>query len=540
MNFLAFAAAALVLFSTFAPAPADAQAGPAGRYFGVLHHERIGQDQLAKLDLIPLHGPAGAPAYMAILSLHFGDFRNPEYVSYHFDEVEYDPLAGRLVIDQPDQEVSLVIQRFDGERIEAALNHVSVGRVGNIALSKSAVPAPRHPLIQPVWGEYQGRCGTMRGAADPVSLRLKTYRSLGNTLHSGNPFGAYELRGTFGSSGLCADIRETQAPFCQLTPITQGNYDFLSGEIELVGKTGSILCKTNATGMTCDGSHVSDGSCVLNRVSNEAARATAFTLPHEPRPFTENAGPARSGGALSDSGLSGTYQGYVYHDFLGQYQRMSLNLNALGPGAPGTLNLSAAATLYFGDTTSGERLTYRFQRVEYRLNAPALVARRPDADVDAVLHITELRDGVVRGEWHSLLFGRVGRFEARKQGLPGLRLEAPVFDAIAGEYEYQVRAPRELELYIELRPFRDRTPPNSENPFSPLNFAGGYQFPLITPMTPLDGGTYDFYTGRIGLHGGMFIGSRTGRHALQLGRGLGGAFFSPLPAHELSPMRLRR
>ncbi len=70
-----------------------------GRYIGVLKHEKLGKEQLAKLDFIVSRTSENELELKAILTLHFGDFKSGEYVSYHYDKVRYNVLTGSMVFE---------------------------------------------------------------------------------------------------------------------------------------------------------------------------------------------------------------------------------------------------------------------------------------------------------------------------------------------------------------------------------------------------------------------------------------------------------
>jgi len=59
------------------------------RFIGVLRHEKIQRDQLAKLDFILARSDENKLEMSAILTLHFGDFESREYISYHFHKVHH-------------------------------------------------------------------------------------------------------------------------------------------------------------------------------------------------------------------------------------------------------------------------------------------------------------------------------------------------------------------------------------------------------------------------------------------------------------------
>jgi MFS family permease len=76
---------------------ADSIAAPVfGRYLGVLKHDRLNREQLVKLDFFLSKSTASNVNLKAILSLQFGGFETGEYVSYHFDDVQFQLITGAL------------------------------------------------------------------------------------------------------------------------------------------------------------------------------------------------------------------------------------------------------------------------------------------------------------------------------------------------------------------------------------------------------------------------------------------------------------
>lgn len=118
-----FGFAILALFNSIA---LSAQVHPGvsafGRYVGTLKHERLNVEQLAKIDLVVARSSNNQVEIKAVLTLHFGDFKSGEYISYHFDNVIYDILSGTLVFDQAQEGVTLVTERFSNGEMIAELS----------------------------------------------------------------------------------------------------------------------------------------------------------------------------------------------------------------------------------------------------------------------------------------------------------------------------------------------------------------------------------------------------------------------------------
>lgn len=492
--------------------PLLAQNSQFGRYIGTLTHNSIQKQQLAKIDFITSRNNDNELQLKAILTLHFGDFSSGEYVSYHFNNVIFNLLTGSLVFDNPEEDITLTTTSFSNGELVGQFRSAFHGEVGELRLRLNQAAQPTLPLIEPVNGEFSGMCedGSM------ATMQLHTMRSTEDSSRVGNPFGAYEVKGQFGKIGMsiCSDIAPLGA--CQSLSIDQTSYDFYSGNLTLLWDVQSWNCKVSGDSIDCS----NDSGCRFNRTSNETASRN-FTPPQAPVMFSDASPDEPVVNQNPVTGIAGTYNGYVHHEYLNQVQPIRISLVTYQQVEDGQSNLriSATANLYFGDRSSNEFLTYRFEPRDYPniLNAPQFVLSAFDSDVDAFLKITSIRNGIVRGEWHSLHFGRVGSFEARVEAAgevtptPGVQS----MDSITAYYD-------NIDNFdMDLRVFHGRTPPNTENPFFPLDIGGWFRYRYAGggQRHTVSGGSYDFYTGKIGFERGTNrwnIGTRLNNQQMNL------------------------
>lgn len=497
-----------------------------GRFVGVLEHTRLHKVQLAKLDFISSRENGNQLELMAVLTLHFGDFKSQEYVAFHFDKVRYNVLTKTLVFDQVDQDATFTVDSFDGDKLTGRFRSVLGGDVGTLKLEKEgAVVKPAMPLIEQVWGEYKGRCGK-----EDTTLQILTARSTDDVAKSVNPFGTYRVRALRG-------IREKRCALSGEDDCVNGIYDsgefnFYKNSLVLYGRPKPLQCKQEEGGLNCDG-------CTLIRTSGETTGPRKLDpIAHEEKNFGAVAAePVLSGNAES---VQGEYFGYVYHEYLDRYQPASVNLVTFQePGENGTtLKMSAIATLYFGKPSGTESISYRFDIRNYPnpLGAMQFVFARLEADVDAVLQVTTLGKGEMRGTWFSPLFGRVGKFLLKKDGFPALSEGAKLMDPITGNFE---STDWDLDLFV--RPDESgKTPQNTENPFFPRTFDGGIIMKNgATPRIRITGGSYDFYTGRIAIEMDkqrLVIGQRDSQKRLGF-KWTSTNYLTPLKPFELEPFR---
>jgi len=499
------------------------------RYVGVIRNDGIQRDQLAKLDLIASREEGNTLYLKAVLTLHFGDFANKEYVAYHFDDVRFNILNRSFVFDQPDQPVTLVVTQSSGNRFEGEFRSAYSGHQGKVLLSSDQAIVPIYPLIEPVWGEYRGLCDSKISFQKTMtSLQLYTYRAEGGAGEVGNPFRAYKIKGFVGEN--TGDYCERgDSGLCVWGNIRTGAFNFFKNQLQIFSNYKNLVCTPESDGLQCN------GCGLMKRVSGEMSVGRVMSPLVSSNVFG-SVKPEAS--ALTDEihSIQGEYTGYLHHEFLNQYQPGSVNILtyqiAPTPGAPATLRMSALASLHFGAGPEIETISYRFNEKSYPnpLLAPQFVFSQPDSDVDAMLQVTSLGKGVVKGIWFSRVFGRVGEFEFYKSGAPQLASDAIKFKGISGYF----KGPQwEMSLLVAL----GVSAPGSQNPFAPLSFGGYAIAPLITPKKHITGGTYDFYTGRIGMELGQdvaFIGERTLESDLLL-RKVQGAVVSPLPSFGLQP-----
>lgn len=508
-----------------------------GQYIGILRHDHLGtgispRDQLAKLDLI-VFKEGGTTQRFGVLTLHFGDFKSREYVSFHFDNIRY--LFGQNIytFEQANQGVSIHDVRISGDKLEGRLgSKVLGGVVGKLSLTKEGTANPQLPLIEPVWGEYKGVCQGSLTAKTPenkkvlTTIQLVTYRSSDETVKPGNPFAAYEIRGQIGEfDPLFTEPGDKS--FKTAGVVTGTSYHYFKDELSLnLRFHGPLVCRTDPDGIECN-------SCRLKRISAETTGPRALK---PPRPksifFPEIDVPELSLSKITSENRGeeprsldpGDYFGYVHHEFLDQYQMASLHIEKAQEGDKP--RVFASANLSFGDLASVNK-DYAFDSVPEQFAYPFYVFRNPEADVDALLWLTPLGMGGVRGVWYSQLFGRVGTFELHKGSVPELPRGSKLFGEVDGEFEGKHPGFENHSYQLALSAKRKLSTVNTQNPFFPLVFEGYLTNTFGTlPNLPISDGSYDFYTGRIAIETsasesaniarGLLVGERESVNKLKL------------------------
>ena len=520
-----------------------------GRYSGVLHHEAQQKDQLAKLDFVVARKGANELDLKAVLTLYQGDFGSAEYLSFNFPNVRYNILTGTLIFHESTQGVSLFVNKFEAGHFEGEVISRWNGNIGTIRLSQDKAAVPQFPIHQPLGGEYTGACGV-----DRAKLQLFVYRNSEGTGHLAQPFFSYNIKGNLPigcADGDCVNIRIVGGSF---NPFAKKN------QLTLEGTRFAFRCDYDGDTINCSTpASVIEGSydftnCRFKRTSEKQAlqlspvvKPGGFSVPKPGKPDGDLKAPML---ALLQSG---EYKGYVFHEFRGIYQSATLNLKVFqGIPSEGT-RIASQGNLYFGDHDSPEVIPYSFAETSYP--APTsfpqnLVLNRTEDDIDAMVQITEVSKGVIRGYWHSVIFGRVGPFELRKEGLPQLPEGATVMPALSGLYrgaKTHSKYSSESQWQIRLVVTSGNTPAGkTENPFFPNTLRGSMYLYPITPSLSITDGSYDFYTGLIGFSKNQdngsqhsWVGTQLNASTLKLHQAVL-PVLTPLPKYQPEIFRLER
>lgn len=441
------------------------------RYIGTLELRHRGLKQLAKMDFITFRDIQNKLKIKAVLSLYFGGFDSTEYVSYHFDDVEFNLLNQSLTFSQDDQDLTLSTNRFDGYSFEATARSARGRRLGVLRMSQDDRSLTSNAGVSALGGQYNSYCNSRRSY-----LNLQTYRSTADTVRVGNPFGAYKIAGQFGAQipRLCRSSRP-----CVTNQIKEGSYNFFNGQLTLYGSQKTEQCLVNS-----DGS-ISCSSCTYRKSDQD--RFTNIIWPRRD-PFRQTTNTAPQWSQIRQ----GEYFGYLFHERRQMMQRMSFDVISYQDDDENKYLLSSVANLYFGGFESNEVLSYRFEDQPINLLAQNVVLQRTEDDVDAILKITEVGQGYIKGVWYSILFGRVGTFFVAKDNPPNNETSYPVMRKLRDEY---ISSGHFLDLDILV----GQAPVNTENPFFPLTLSGYFSYRSdIASRLMITGGSYDFYTGKIG------------------------------------------
>ena len=509
----------LVLLSLLSICSKTEAAPTFGRYLGVLRHANIAQDQLARLDFITEQEAGGILKLRASLVLYFGGFESDEYASYDYDNVSYNLLTGTLVFDTPERELHFVVSEFKPGDLKAELK-TGTGSVGQLIMTQDDSVTPERPLVQPLWGEYRGVC-------DNVGERIQIQTTPPGNITTNRtdrfaPFGIHVQRGENGSSRCLHD-----AGTCITAVFNDADYDFFNGHIDLHGRSGSLACQIDQSGLIC-------GQCQFKRSSTDAAVATVYLLKN-PVPDWQ----VPTSAITPTSGIAGTYDGFVHLEGRDQYQPFSLAITTYRQSPDGgsgeTLMVSVVANVKFGGhSATDETISTKFDPRPLNIMNAQPVLDREDHASDMILKITNIDSGVIEGEWHSRRFAKVGRFIVRANGPINLGADTKLAPDLTGNYDNG-------DWNVSLQVVFSDAALNSKDPFSPLAVQGWARFSDITPRMPITESAYDPFTGKFWLtfneHGDM-IGRRTD-HAILMKRPATGILraMQPHPFIELPEVK---
>lgn len=490
-----------------------------GDFYGSINHKNLNYDQLVKLSLIPNRAEGNELKLKSIITLYFGSPEDGEYVSYHYDDVTYSLLTGELTFTQNDQDISLFNVKINAEGFDSQVSSNLIGNVGTLKLYKDPKKVKITKLYPNVGGEFIGTCDS-----EKVKLQLFTFRSTDDSSRLGNPFGANRIVGQIAKiePELCIFNKKE---YCVQSRFDSASFDYYTGKLSLVGLPENLECEITENGWKCGNS-----ACELTNVKVRKLKSDYFEKLFQAREFFAS----DSQSDIGSGALGGAYTGYLHHENLNQFQPVSLDIKAIQiPSTGGNqLGLIATARSSFGKTPSNyETITYRFDaaKILNPIQPFPIVLGNPEEDVDAILKINSISNGVVKGTWYSILFGRVGTFEMRKTGVVALPTNASFIAPLSGEYIQGSRG--EKDFLVNMKVTQGRGPLNSDNPFYPLAI-NGYVWTKSHTLKklPIVEGSYDFYTGRLGFVFGEgdelrnYIGQMNGTNELPIFKRMGGGF----------------
>lgn len=136
------------------------------------------------------------------------------------------------------------------------------------------------------------------------------------------------------------------------------------------------------------------------------------------------------GFAQSKDSLKGSYQAILEHEQNRYFQFATITLNSVNTG-DGNLRISASVRVLFGDQNSNEFLTYDYPDCALNILTRQISIKDPKSGVS---FIGFLKDGGIKGDWYSPVVGRVGAFNASKNGNVPIPADLQLVRSVTGYY----------------------------------------------------------------------------------------------------------
>ncbi|MEZ4750399.1 MAG: hypothetical protein R3B54_07165 [Bdellovibrionota bacterium] len=481
-----------------------------GRYFGYAKMTTSPLKIPAILDLVVVQSTSEYMHMRATLRLLLGGFGSPEYITQYYEMVSYSMESGLLVLEGNAEEVTLLdvmahemdgkfmvmgkIRSANGNAEGQVLFYLDEGKETPEELTKSlfqnADPVPA------LTGNYLGECD---GVAQ--NLQLEAIKMTANEMASLNPLLGYHIQGRLGAkNGNCS-----ADSYCATSHYHSGSYNFYRNQLVLGGRPKPLVCNINKNSLVCDSCTYSKEANSLDGDLSSRSYTRDFHIDRdegEPLPLTP-----------TPRDISGTFEGYLHHEFTNRYQYMKLSVKGfMKLVAPHTeyLHASATAWLNFGEPESSEFISYKFDQREFRSTFPHFVFEGHGEVQDGILQITDWRSDRILGVWYSKTFGRVGTVELLKGSLPALDPNAQKVPSLGGAYEGPFW---NFDLIV-----MPGTVASQTLSFYPLQLAGTARIKKISALENIIGGSYDFYTDRFSfaLNDRIIVGKPRGSNGMSL------------------------
>lgn len=482
-----------------------------GRYTGYLKINGRNEKIALQADLF-IESPddfTQFPKLESIVKLSLGGFHTNEYTAYSYKNLHYNFETGDLTLDEPASDLifSAKVHSTDSRtylqgqvwsRTSSVMGVFKLTSISDEPGDDDGTPDENDklPWAPALDGQYSGKCGSKDGL-----FQIQTVKELRpRDSADGKEIFDYEV---VARVGYRKDASNSNSPWELYGSYAGGSYDPYRGKLVFLGpSTTAIECSRSNNSLSCD-YRVQSGKvhCDFERESANAHGSDVF-----PRKFHVTASAAQMQslpdiGTISDAEManlvSGHFNGYLHHEASDRYQRVALHVVASvsteNPHNPNKVFVSGTSVMYYG--LSGEDLfiSQRYEprsfyiRPGFTLNAPG---------TDSFIQIDQWTQGFIRGVWYSQQFGRVGTVEFVKETPASISSQAVIVSSFQGEYRGQAVAsdPQTSRWFNVILPNQP-----AERLTTTINFVGAYQsMSGMTPISPIERGTFDPYTGAIG------------------------------------------
>ena len=202
-----------------------------GAYSGITNWDREQRYQRTDLVVKAAPSPPEGISLASSLRLYRGSREEQEFLAYHFEDCEFDPISGRLVMKRETSEVAFV-GVFNNGQLRGTWSTTYLGEMGDFELTKS--DSDHHPkgrsVLPALEGTYQGTIESTPGQANlPKRLQIGLVTSEDHTEANGMALrgGARLYLGEFGTGEYQAlPIKDIRYNFYThaFTATTEGPY----------------------------------------------------------------------------------------------------------------------------------------------------------------------------------------------------------------------------------------------------------------------------------------------------------------------------
>ncbi|MEZ4742309.1 MAG: hypothetical protein R3B45_07670 [Bdellovibrionota bacterium] len=372
-----------------------------GEYGGYLVWNADDKFQYAKITLNTALIPPDNFKLSATTRLYFGDWSSAEYLTYSFNQVEFNPITGQVTIRDDGAEISFTGTLSNGEINGEWFTNYS-GKMGaaNFVRNDFEIEVPDDlDLASPLHGTYYGKLSDTHPEANFPERILFSFVSGED---SSKPRGL----------SVTGKIRFYIGPYesTEFIEVPFSSVEFNFYTRKLVAKTTdgyNLTVKADVLSGKISGELLYDA---LGKVGNIDA----------------SKGSPSSGGEY----VGGEYLGLLKWDGQNAYQYSNLTLITAYDADEG-LKISATSKLIFGDWTSLEYLTYKYDNVSFNPTTGQIILKSENADVSFKGY---LDDGEITGDWFSDYTGKLGTLIYNKGTPPTPDSSLDRFSAINGSY----------------------------------------------------------------------------------------------------------
>lgn len=444
MNFIIKSLILMALLTLSSRSPAeDLGAFPypkLGTYRGYIHMEGAPLKIPVSLDMVRVSNESKNPPLEVFLRVMLNGFSGHEYITQVYSFTSYDwssPLISLDVNENSDgADISLVNGLFSDDAMRLAgeiqtLKGGSIkGRLEAVYMTDDPVTDaqalveifPLIPVIPALTGEYSGKCDVRE-----TLLQLESVKVAAATSMAGVPFDGYRVIGRWANRNHGKIVSRAFSHIVYQS-FDDVQFDFYNLTLQIPSM--EKRCKVTPEGLNCQ----KDGGlfeCKLNRVDS-AFSLKGLAKPSQPisadlqaevndiakNPKIDTDWPPK------DEQISGRFSGYIYLKERNVFERITMDLNLVGPpnaasGQPSRPFLSSTVKICLGSgrDPEGQFVSFKFDRMKIPSQKPEFFTFLGQGET--MIQITQIVGDVIAGNWYSGNYGLVGQFKMYRDSSKG-------------------------------------------------------------------------------------------------------------------------